>query len=87
MAWAKTTILHLVKWQYLMHDEGDDLNTTSLLQEDTAPAPSLPDSWAEGCVPVIRISNHLQVTRFCLRNLPLDKSHVSFHPTEIYSVC
>lgn len=45
-----------------MRDEGDDVDTTSLLQEDTAPTPSIPDSWAEGCVPVIKISNHLQVT-------------------------
>ncbi|XP_017307686.1 uncharacterized protein C2orf81 homolog [Ictalurus punctatus] len=59
-AWAKNTILQMVKWQYLMRDEGDDVDTTSLLQEDTAPAPSIPDSWAEGCVPVIKISNHLQ---------------------------
>ncbi|MCI4392699.1 hypothetical protein PGIGA_G00148860 [Pangasianodon gigas] len=60
VAWAKNTILQLAKWQHLMCDEGDDVDTTSLLQEDTAPAPSIPDSWAEGCVPVIKISNHLQ---------------------------
>ncbi|XP_053337673.1 uncharacterized protein C2orf81 homolog [Clarias gariepinus] len=60
VAWAENTILQLAKWQYLMHDEGDDVETISLLQEDTAPAPSVPDSWAEGCVPVIKISNQLQ---------------------------
>ncbi|KAF4074388.1 hypothetical protein AMELA_G00238910 [Ameiurus melas] len=58
--WAKNTILQMVKCQYITRDEGDDVDTTSLLQEDTAPAPSIPDSWAEGCVPVIKISNNLQ---------------------------
>ncbi|KAG7318344.1 hypothetical protein KOW79_018099 [Hemibagrus wyckioides] len=60
VAWAKNTMFQLAKWQHLMRDEGDDADTTSILHEDTAPAPSVPDSWAEGCVPVIRISNHLQ---------------------------
>lgn len=63
MAWAKNTMFQLAKWQHLMRDEGDDADTTSILHEDTAPAPSIPDSWAEGCVPVIKISNHLQVTK------------------------
>lgn len=62
VAWAKKTIVQLVKWQFLVHDKADDVDTISLLQEDTAPEPSGPDSWAEGCVPVIKISNHLQVT-------------------------
>lgn len=62
VTWAKNTILQMVKWQYLMRDEGDDEDITSLLQQDTAPEPSIPDSWAEGCVPLMKISNHLQVT-------------------------
>lgn len=61
VAWAKNTMLHLAKWQHLMCDEGDDEDTAIILQEDTGPAPLIPDSWAEGCVPVIKISNHFQV--------------------------
>lgn len=62
LAWTKNTILQVVKLQYLMRDDGDDVDITSFLQEDTAPKPSIPDSWAEGCVPVMKISDHLQVT-------------------------
>ncbi|XP_060738585.1 uncharacterized protein C2orf81 homolog [Tachysurus vachellii] len=63
VTWAKNTMFQLAKCKYLMHDEGDDVDTTSILKEETAPAPSLPDSWAEGCVPVIKISNHLQMVK------------------------
>ncbi|XP_060763155.1 uncharacterized protein C2orf81 homolog [Neoarius graeffei] len=64
VAWVNDTILQLTKWQYLMRDEGDDVDTASLLQEDTMPAHSIPDSWADGCVPVMKISNDLQRIKF-----------------------
>lgn len=70
VAWTKTTILQLVKWQYLMRDEGDDENTTLLLQEDTIPAHSITDSWAGDCVEVVIVSNYSLVIRFYLANLP-----------------
>ncbi|XP_072521001.1 uncharacterized protein C2orf81 homolog [Salminus brasiliensis] len=52
VAWAKDAMVQVIKWQYLMRDEGDGENAVSL--EDTEPPPSITDSWAEGCVSVIR---------------------------------
>ncbi|XP_007258376.3 uncharacterized protein C2orf81 homolog [Astyanax mexicanus] len=51
VAWAKDAMLQVVKLQYLMRDEGDGENT---VVEDEEPTPSTIDSWAEGCVPIIR---------------------------------
>ncbi|TSN86105.1 hypothetical protein Baya_10000 [Bagarius yarrelli] len=61
VAWAKNAMLQLVNWHYLMRDEGDDIETISILQEDKTPAPLIPDSWAEGCVPVIKIPSPSQL--------------------------
>lgn len=66
VAWAKDAMVQVIKGQFLMRDEGDGVNVTSDLQEDTEPPPATIDSWAQGCVPVIRILNPLEVTECTL---------------------
>ncbi|KAL7836596.1 hypothetical protein AOLI_G00278800 [Acnodon oligacanthus] len=60
VAWAKDAMVQVINCQYPICDEGDEANIISDLQEDTEPLPSIPDSWAEGCVPVIRIPSPAQ---------------------------
>ncbi|KAK1792347.1 hypothetical protein P4O66_012302, partial [Electrophorus voltai] len=60
VAWAKNAMVQVIELQYPTHDTGDGANTISLFKENAEPPPMITDSWAQGCMPVIRIPNFLQ---------------------------
>ncbi|XP_066509957.1 uncharacterized protein C2orf81 homolog isoform X1 [Hoplias malabaricus] len=60
VVWARDAMVQVIKCQYLMRDDSDEPTTILDVKEDAEPLPSVTDSWAEGCVPVIRIAKSSQ---------------------------
>ncbi|XP_028829834.1 uncharacterized protein C2orf81 homolog isoform X2 [Denticeps clupeoides] len=58
---TRDVLVKTVESFFLMRDEGEDPSSRLSLQEDAEPEPCSPDSWAEGCVPVLystRVPSH-----------------------------
>ncbi|XP_066501413.1 uncharacterized protein C2orf81 homolog [Hoplias malabaricus] len=66
--WAHDALVRVIKWRFLMRDEGENSDSAPLWTEDAEPEPSVTDSWAEGCVPAVYIN---QQTPFLQKLLEL----------------
>ncbi|KAM6964841.1 nucleolar protein 6 [Aplochiton taeniatus] len=47
-------MVQILEWQFLVQDKGDEPENTLLWQDDEEPLVATTDSWAQGCVSVIR---------------------------------
>lgn len=55
IAQAREAMLQIVEWRFLVRDGGEsDVPADPAWQEDEEPAASVPDSWAQGSVPVLQ---------------------------------
>ncbi|KAF7687422.1 uncharacterized protein C2orf81 homolog [Silurus meridionalis] len=68
VTWVNNIILQLIKWQHLERDEGDDVNTALILEEDTEPIPTFPDSWSVGCLSIMKVTNYIQEVKPDMQN-------------------
>ncbi|XP_028829835.1 uncharacterized protein C2orf81 homolog isoform X3 [Denticeps clupeoides] len=65
---TRDVLVKTVESFFLMRDEGEDPSSRLSLQEDAEPEPCSPDSWAEGCVPVLystRVPSHKPLLQVC----------------------
>lgn len=55
IAQAREAMLQIVEWRFLVRDAGEsDVAADPAWQEDEEPSASVPDSWAQGSVPVLQ---------------------------------
>ncbi|XP_026532316.1 uncharacterized protein C2orf81 homolog [Notechis scutatus] len=55
IAQAREAMLQIVEWRFLVRDGGEsDVPADPAWQEDEEPAASIPDSWAQGSVPLLQ---------------------------------
>ncbi|KAL7975881.1 hypothetical protein Chor_011796 [Crotalus horridus] len=55
IAQAREAMLQIVEWRFLARDAGEsDVPTDPAWQEDEEPAAAVPDSWAQGSVPLLQ---------------------------------
>ncbi|KAL6470674.1 hypothetical protein MHYP_G00217930 [Metynnis hypsauchen] len=81
--WAREALVQTIEWRFLVRDDGENSDSDTLWTEEPEPEPSILDSWAEGCVPVVYVN---QQARTALRQKLLDFSveepeHPSNHNT------
>ncbi|XP_015217166.2 uncharacterized protein C2orf81 homolog [Lepisosteus oculatus] len=50
---AREALVQMVEWRFLVRDEGEGPESAPSWEEDLEPLPCGPDSWAQGCVPVL----------------------------------
>ncbi|XP_036443562.1 uncharacterized protein C2orf81 homolog [Colossoma macropomum] len=58
--WAREALAQTIEWRFLVRDEGENSDSDTLWTEDPEPEPSAPDSWAEGCVPVVYFNQQVR---------------------------
>ncbi|XP_048365143.1 uncharacterized protein C2orf81 homolog isoform X2 [Sphaerodactylus townsendi] len=58
---AREAMVQIIEWRFLVRDEGqEDVSTDPMWQEDEEPVACIKDPWAEGSVPVLRATPHLE---------------------------